>query len=154
MTKEKWLLLILALITLIAIISIPTPGIYSDQREKENTATELEDLKERIKFSKQTFDLCIENSVHLQMKYMYLDSLDTAGVSCSRVVDNMRKRYEGRIAEYETYWIWSGKKLMKIDALMNIAYEHYKVTKDTSIYNLLMDLRSQEQIDRGDTLER
>lgn len=154
MTKEKWLLLILALITLITIISIPTAGIYSDQHEKENTATELENLKERLEFSKQTFDLCIENSVHLQMKYMYLDSLDTAGVSCSRVVDNMRKRYEGRIAEYETYWIWSGKKLMKIDALMNIAYEHYKVTKDTSIYNLLMDLRSPEQIDRGDTLER
>lgn len=151
MTKEKWLSLILALLV---IISITTVGIYSNQREKENTATELENLKERLKFSEQIFDLCIENSVHLQMKYMYLDSIDTAGVSCSDVVDNMRKRYEGRLAEYDMYWTWSRKKLKKIDALMNIAYEHYKVTKDTSIYNLLMDLRSQEQIDRGDTLER
>ena len=151
MTKKKWLSLIVAMLV---IISITTVGIYSNQRKKENTSTELENLKERLEFTKQTFDLCIENSVHLEMKYMYLDSLDTAGVSCSRVIDNMRKGYEGRLAEYDMFWIWSRKKLKKIDALMNIAYEHYKVTKDTSIYNLLMDLRSQEQIDRGDTLER
>jgi hypothetical protein len=75
------------------------------------------------------------------MKYAYIDSLDTNGISCREVVEHQRKNYEARMSEYDLHWKWERRKIKKMDELINFTYKYFKQTQDSTAWKLLMDLR-------------
>ena len=98
-------------------------------------------LNEKLDFERQVFELSIHENVEYQMKYAYIDSLDTNGVSCTEVVNYQQKKYEARLAEYSLHYNWLRDKINKMKKMEHFTYAYYKATKDTAAYNFLMDIR-------------
>lgn len=131
------------------IVAFFVGGYYTGQSRAvpitQKTVTELQDsistLNERLDFERKAFQLSIDENVKYQMKYMYIDSLDTNGVSCTQVVEYQQKKYETRLAEYNLHWNWLRDKIDKMKKMEHFTYAYYKATKDTAAYNFLMEIR-------------
>ena len=98
-------------------------------------------LNERLDFERKAFQLSIDENVEYQMKYAYIDSLDTNGVSCTEVVNYQQKKYEARLAEYSLHYNWLRDKIDKMKKMEHFTFAYYKATKDTAAYNFLMEIR-------------
>jgi len=110
---------------------------------KENAALvqQNDELKYKLNHESQLYDMCNSEYAELSMKFAYLDSLDTNGISCSAVVEHQRKKYEARMSEYNLHWKWEREKIKKMNELMKYTYKYFKQTQDSTAWKLLMDLR-------------
>lgn len=116
-------------------------AIPTTQKSVEVLQDSISTLQARLDHSRGTFDLCIEHNVELEMKYAYIDSLDTNGISCTDIVNYQQKKYEARLAEYNLHWNWLRDKINKMKKMEHFTYAYYKATKDTAAYNFLMEIR-------------
>jgi hypothetical protein len=116
-------------------------AIPTTQKSVEALQDSISVLHERLDFERKAFELSIDENVKYQMKYMYIDSLDTNGVSCTQVVEYQQKKYETRLEEYSLHWNWLRDKIDKMKKMEHFTYAYYKATKDTAAYNFLMEIR-------------
>ena len=110
-------------------------------KENAELVKQNDELKYKLEHERQLYDMCNSEYAQLTMKYAYLDSLDTNGISCSAVVDHQQKKYEARMSEYNLHWKWERDKIKKMDKLINYTYKYFKQTQDSTAWKLLMDLR-------------
>lgn len=139
-----------AILILLVCLGCIAGGLAIGEKKWKDAATQksvavLQDsisvLNERLNHERGAFDLCIDETVKYQMKYAYIDSLDTNGVSCTEVVNYQQKKYEARLAEYSLHWNWLRDKIEKMNKMEHFTYAYYKATKDTAAYNFLMEIR-------------
>lgn len=116
-------------------------AVPTTQKSVEALQDSISVLNERLDFERKAFELSIDENVKYQMKYAYIDSLDTNGVSCTEVVNYQQKKYEARLAEYSLHWNWLRDKIDKMKKMEHFTYAYYKATKDTAAYNFLMEIR-------------
>lgn len=110
-------------------------------KENAELVKQNDELKFRLNHKSQLYDMCNTEYAQLTMKYAYIDSLDTNGISCREVVEHQRKNYEARMSEYDLHWKWERNKIKKMDQLIDFTYKYFKQTQDSTAWKLLMDLR-------------
>jgi hypothetical protein len=110
-------------------------------KENAELVKQNDELKYKLNHERQLYNMCNSEYAQLTMKYAYIDSLDTNGISCREVVEHQRKNYEARMSEYDLHWKWERRKIKKMDELINFTYKYFKQTQDSTAWKLLMDLR-------------
>ena len=114
-----------------------------DTAAKENAELikQNDELKFKLDHESQLYNMCNSEYAELSMKYAFIDSLDTNGISCREVVEHQRKKYEARMSEYNLHWKWERDKIKKMNELINYTLKYFKQTQDSTAWKLLMDLR-------------
>lgn len=83
-------------------------------KENAELVKQNDELKYKLNHESQLYDMCNTEYAQLTMKYAYIDSLDTNGISCREVVEHQRKNYEARMSEYDLHWKWEHDKIKKM----------------------------------------
>ena len=95
-------------------------------KENAELVKQNDELKYKLNHERQLYDMCNTEYAQLTMKYAYIDSLDTNGISCREVVEHQRKNYEARMSEYDLHWKWERRKIKKMDELINFTYKYLR----------------------------
>lgn len=99
-----------------------------------NYKEKIHDLEFSNEITKKSYEYAIQDIVNYQQKLSVYEQIDTNNISCSIVVETLKKKYEGDVADMKLNLEFLAPRY---ELLREFTMKYYAATRDTSVIDSL-----------------